>query len=86
MKHKSVNLMLANLDDLMAEDIADYAVFNTIDNDAAKSRNLIELIIAYSKSEQAKFYTADEVRDIITNVQKEAVGGKLRGPDFYLTK
>lgn len=42
--------MLGSPDTIMAEHIADYAIFNTSDNDAKKSINIIELIIAYAKS------------------------------------
>lgn len=50
MKHRPVKNMLNNPDSIDATHIADYAIFNTSDNDSVKSINIVNLIIAYTKS------------------------------------
>jgi len=50
MKHKKVTDLLRNPDNILAEDIAQYAIFNTSDNDNAKFQNIVELIVQYSQS------------------------------------
>lgn len=50
MKHKIVKKLLNNPDSIMAEDIAQYAIFNTTDNDNTKFKNIVELIVQYTSS------------------------------------
>lgn len=50
MKHRKVTTMLKNIDSIMADDIAQYAIFNNTDNDTQKHQNIVYLIQAYTKS------------------------------------
>lgn len=56
MKHKPVNQMLANPDHLTPEQVAEYAVFNTTDNDSTKFRNICDLIVACEQAEKRRQY------------------------------
>lgn len=49
-KYREVDEMLKNPSSIDANDIANYALYNTTDNDNSKSLNIVNLIVAYTES------------------------------------